>query len=291
MLGERDLALLAALAEHKILSTYQLYVLFFTSQRRAQDCVQRLRACGLIQTFTWRGATAGARSSDRHFLSERGASVVAASLGCSRKDLGWIPRSEEQAKTRMPHLSGVNAFFCSLVEATLASPGYGLATWRPEHRLATPYGVIQPDGAGRLLHPRGEIEYVFEYDRRTENRAALARKLAAYCRIIAGSAVGRFPNVVFAVVGEDREAALRSILLEALSEQWVAAAAHPGFYAASVTRLRRAGPLGVVWTDLLGHPGEPRLRLEDLPSGEASDFDLAECLGRRWRTRSGEGAA
>lgn len=294
MLGERDFALLATFAEHKILSTYQLHVLFFASIRRAQDCVLRLRESGLIHTFAWRSSASGARTSDRHFLSERGVSVVAAGLGCPRKALGWIPSTEAQAKARMPHLSGVNAFFCSLVEATLARPGYGLARWTPEHKLATPYGVIQPDGAGRLVHPGGSCEFVFEYDRRTENRAALERKLASYCRVIGGWRDGRFPSVLFAVVGEDREMALRRVLLDVLSERWEpddAPSARPGFYATSVTRLRQDGHLGAVWTDLLAHHGEPRLRIADLAATEASVIELAECLGRRWRPRANEGAA
>lgn len=290
VLGERELAVLVALAEHKILSTSQIELLFYDSPRRAQQMLFELRSHGLIHTFTWRGA--GTREADRHCLSGEGARYGARSLGVRVRDLGDLPKSEAHAKRLMPHRSGVNAFFCGLVVATLGRPGYGLQCWTDEHKLRTPYGEVQPDGFGRLLHPGGANEFYFEYDLSTEHRAALRTKFLNYLRVASHweDPDGEpFPSVLFVVPGEDRELDLLRTLLKAVGG-WDAAQAQTArlpFYCSTVTRVR-SGPLGPVWRDMLQRPAK-RLRLDEVAAIDGSGFDLSECLGRRWRRTGADG--
>lgn len=216
VLDELDLALLVSLAEHKILSTYQLMVLFFDSLRTAQKRIKGLKDEGLIYTFAWRNRRTQ-RDSDRHFLSSRGAALVGELQGLTRAQLGWIPADEQEARKRLWHISGANAFFCELIEATLHTDDTGLLTWRPEHQIRSQKAWIQPDGFGRLLHPGGVSEFFFEFDRSTENRGPMIAKFTRYLRVGPSWPHGprAFPSVLVLVPDQDREAWLQDHLAAA----------------------------------------------------------------------------
>lgn len=288
--GAREFAVLVALAEHKILATSQIAVLLFRSERSTQRILGVLRSAGSIESFAWRET---AREADRHFLTPPGAQLVASHLGCRVAALGAMPRDEDHARALMPHRSGVNAFFCGLVEQTLGRPGYGLETWTDEHKVRTPYGEVQPDGFGRLLHAGGATEFYFEYDRSTENRASLLTKFTSYLRIASTwqSIDDRpFPSVLFVVTKDDRELALLKALLAATG-RWNPTRATSGrlpLYCSTVARLKSKGHLGAVWRDMLA--SSARLRLDELATIDGSAYDLSACLGRRWQ-KPGEAGA
>lgn len=288
---ELDLALLVCLAEHKILSTYQLMVLFFDSLRTAQKRIKDLRGAGLISTFSWRNRRTQ-RDSDRHFLSAAGAAVACDYLSVTRAQLGWIPKGAEEARTRLWHLSGANAFFCELIEATLHTADVGLLTWRPEHQVRTKAAWIQPDGFGRLAHPGGISEFFFEFDRATENRGPLVAKFTRYLRVGASWPTGAtaFPSVLVLVPDEDREAALRSLLAEAATgAEPEAAAIARRFYSCNLDLLKRLGQLEEVWRPIL-EASSRRVRITAVAPaeglgqspGQSLGGSLGQCLGRRW---------
>jgi hypothetical protein len=283
-LDECDIALLVALAEHKILSTYQLMVLFFDSLRTAQKRIKGLKDAGFIQTFSWRNRRSN-RDSDRHVLSAAGAALVCERQNLTRAQLGWIPVDEHDARKRLWHISGANAFFCELIEATLETTDTGLLTWRPEHQIKTAGATIQPDGGGRILHPGGISEFLFEYDRSTENRGPMIAKFARYLRVVASwrGEPSLFPSVLVLVPDHDREAWLRSHLATA------AAAAEPEeamvttrFYASNLALLKARGVLGAIWRPILG---SGRVGITALPTSDHTPDEavLASSLGRRWR--------
>ncbi|MFA5787262.1 MAG: replication-relaxation family protein [Actinomycetota bacterium] len=285
-LDERDFEILVALVEYKVLSTYQIAVLFFSSLRRAQYSIQQLKDLDLLRTFTWKAAGYNARSSDRHYLSERGAAVAAKYLNRPRKDLPALPRTDGEAKAGMPHRSGVNAFFCSLVDVCFKAQGYGLATWQPERREQGQRRAIQADAFGRLVHPGGTIEFYFEYDRNTENHQALVSKFIGYLEYGEFEASLRrlHPNVLFLVPSEGRERNLERALVDALaSGNAPAPSAPPPYYSTNLDLIRSAGHLGPTWREILG--GKDRLRFDELAVSERHYFTLAECLGHRWRLK------
>jgi len=120
-----------------------------------------------------------------------------------------VPDSSYRTNKLIAHRLGVNAFFCALAEASRAFRGQCLATWRPEHWVRTRTAEVKPDGFGRYLHPGGACEFYFEYDRATEARGALTRKLEGYLKLAAGwtreQELTGFPNVLVLVPEEGRE--------------------------------------------------------------------------------------
>jgi hypothetical protein len=284
-LDVRARAVLHALAEHKILSTDQIEILYFGSDRSAQRVLAELRDAGLIVTFEWRSSKR-TRDTNRHFLSPAGARLVATSRRCRVADLGAIPVDADAAELQMPHRSGVNRFFGDLVRQTLKLPGYGVETWRDEHKLRTSFGEVQPDSFGRLLHPGGAVEFYFEYDRDTEHIKPLIDKFVSYLRIASTweSPDGKpFPSVLFVVPKDDRELNLLRALLKAV-EEWDptrASTARLPLYCTTVARLAKGGQLGAVWRDMLvRRPG--RLRLDELPVIDGLPYHLGDCLGHRF---------
>jgi hypothetical protein len=205
-LDERDRAILRALLEHKVLTTNQLKALFFRSLRRCQHRLRELKDLEIIESFQPRRPFARGRSPEHHFLTELGVSVLAHTEGIPRGQLPWIPDATYEDNRNLRHRMGVNAFFCSLVEASLQYEGHCLHRWRPEGKVKTGAGEIQPDGFGRYLHPGGACEFYLEYDRGTEGPTALSEKLRGYLIFSAGWGEGAaFPNVLVLVPTQRRE--------------------------------------------------------------------------------------
>ncbi|HEX6206955.1 MAG TPA: replication-relaxation family protein [Actinomycetota bacterium] len=275
----RDVAILRALLEHKILTTSQLSILFFRSLRRCQQRLKDLTDLGLLGSFDPRRGFAAGRLPDHQFLTELGASVLAHRDGVPRGHLPWVPDESYADNRNLRHRMGVNAFFCALVEASRATDGHCLHRWAPERKVRTRAGEIQPDGFGRYLHPAGACQFYLEYDRGTEGPAALTRKLRSYLRFAGGwGEKASFPNLLVVVPISSRE--------ENVEEGLVAAGRGSGrkadvpLFIASERLLASLGVLGAVWRP----PGEgdERLRLTELPAVDASLFDRTRCLGRAW---------
>lgn len=210
-----------------------------------EKVIQDLREAGLIVTFEWRSSKR-TRDTNRHFLSPVGARLVATWRRCRVADLGAIPVDVDAAAKLMPHRAGVNRFFADLVRETLKRPGYGVETWRDEHKLRTPFGEVQPDSFGRLLHPGGAVEFYFEYDRDTEHIKPLIDKFVSYLRIAStwqSEESKRFPSVLFVVPKDNRELNLLRALLKAV-EEWDptrASSARLPLYCTTVARLAKSG--------------------------------------------------
>jgi Replication-relaxation len=278
-LDERDRAILHALLEHKVLTTHQLRVLFFRSLRRCQHRLRELKDLEIISSFPPPQEFGKGRLPDHHFLTSLGRSVVAHLDGIPRDDLPWIPDEGYGDNRNLRHRMGVNAFFCSLAEASLRHEGHCLERWRPERRVRTRAGEIQPDGFGRYLHPGGACEFYLEYDRATEGITALSEKLRGYLRVSGGWGEGaQFPNVLVLVPTERREGEV--------VRAWTQAA-HPGrkpstvpVFVTNEDLLGVLGVLGPVW--LPAGQGQDRPCLTGLPATDAGPYELGRCLGQYW---------
>lgn len=287
-LDERDVGILVALVEHKLLTTGHIQALFFNSARRAQTKVQELRELGFIHTLN---ARARGRRPDRHHLTDLGAQVAAFYLARPRSELR-VPTTEAEARVGLPHRLGVNEFFCRLVRACEGASGYGVQTWEDEHKVRAGGREIQPDGFGRLLHPGGAVELLLEYDRGTEHFWAVVTKLGNYlsvCSARPADSLERFPNVLLVVPGRGREELLRRALAVAV-ERWDLAKARSArmpFYATHRALLREAGHLGPIWLPLAA-PAK-RLRITELDGTTEGLWDLSECLRVRWIQGEWEG--
>jgi hypothetical protein len=205
--------------------------------------------------------------------------VLAQLDGVPRDDLPWVPDQSYRDNRNLRHRMGVNAFFCSLAEASLGQGGHCLHRWRPEGKVHTRAGEIQPDGFGRYLHPGGACEFYLEYDRATESITALAQKLRGYLRFAAGWGEGvQFPNVLVLVPTERREAEIVRAWTGA--KRRATKGVRVPMFVTSEQLLTVRGVLGPVWLP----PGsdEERLCLTELPATDASPYELDRCLGKYW---------
>ncbi|HUG88220.1 MAG TPA: replication-relaxation family protein [Actinomycetota bacterium] len=275
----RDVAILRALLEHKVLTTHQIHVLFFRSRRRCQHRLSELKNERLLSSFEPRRDFGQGRSPEHHFLTEHGVSILARKMGVAHGDLPWVPDAGYEDNRNLRHRMGVNAFFCALAEASRAVEGHCLHRWAPERKVRTRAGEIQPDGFGRYLHPGGACEFYLEYDRGTEGPAALAGKLRSYLRFAAALGEGApFPNVFVVVPNPSREGDVGEGL--ATVRRKPEAKADLPLFVTSEELLNGRGVLGAVWL-AMDEEGE-RLALPDLPAVDAAPYDRGRCLGRSW---------
>jgi Replication-relaxation len=283
-LDERDLAILLSMLEHKVLTTQQITSLHFRSLRRCQHRMRELKDLGLVSSFSVGRGFGEGRAPACWYLTKRGLVEIADAKDVRVSDLPWVPDHSYRTNKLIAHRLGVNAFFCALAEASRAFQGHCLATWRPEHWVRTRAAEIKPDGFGRYLHPSGACEFYLEYDRATEARGALTRKLEGYLRLAAGWTKERelvgFPNVLVLVPEEEREEEVSTAYRSATTSLHVSGSLASSFplHVASEDRLTELGVLGAVWKPVIAD-GD-RLSLVDLPAGPRDLYRATRCLGR-----------
>jgi hypothetical protein len=283
-IDERDHRVLLHLLEHKILTTHQISSLCFRSLRRCQHRMRELKDLELVSSFSvGRGFGEGRAPACWH-LTKQGLVEIADAKDVRVSDLPWVPDSSYRTSKLIAHRLGVNAFFCALAEASKAFQGHCLATWRPEHWVRTRAAEIKPDGFGRYLHPDGACEFYFEYDRATEARGALTRKLEGYLKLAAGwtkeqELVG-FPNLLVLVPEGVREGEVAKAFRSATTSLHVSGSLASSFplYVANEDRLTEVGVLGPAWKSM-STDGE-RLPLTGLPVRRGELRRVDRCLGR-----------
>lgn len=284
-LAERELAVLRALFDYKVLFTSQVAILFYRSLRRAQDKLQEMSELRLIERD---------QNSSQWFIRENGVRVVAVLMRKARSQIDWMPRhSWYHDGNPMDHMLGVNRFFVSLVEMSLQNDGQGLHTWTPERFVRTRSAWIKHDGFGRYLHSQGDCDFYLEFDRATEHRAQLAKKLYGYLALAdywTEDGSGQIPNLLVVVPTETRERAFDRALVTALErfELRRAKIAELPFFVTSDSFIEERGILGQVWRRLTPTEDPPlilkeRISLVELPAKDASPYHLVDCFSRKFR--------
>ncbi len=288
-LTARDVAILYALYDHRVLLTEHVKVLFFGSLRRAQDSLKQLRALRLVTSWLPPQARGKGRAPGHHMLTEGGIQFVALRKGVARSELKWTPPDNpaDAPATYLAHRIGVNAFFCALVDASMSLDGQGLAMWTPERTVRTPDGWIRPDGFGRLIHPAGTCDFYFEYDRGTESTTQLTDKLAGYMGVARDwteRGPEHFPNLLILCPDARRERAVTVAFRDAKARFSAAPKlARLPFFVASEDLVYERGVLGRIWASLPAIA--ERLSIIELPCQSGLDHPLSSCLGRYWRER------
>jgi hypothetical protein len=285
-IDERDHHVLLLLLEHKILTTHQITSLCFRSLRRCQHRMRELKVMGLVSSFSvGRGFGEGRAPACWH-LTKLGLVEIADAKRVRTSDLAWVPDSSYRTNQLLAHRLGVNAFFCALAEASRTLQGHCLATWRPEHSVRTRAADVKPDGFGRYLHPGGACEFYFEYDRATEARGALTRKLEGYLRLAAGwtseQELTGFPNVLVLVPEDEREWEVATAFRSATTSLHVSGslASSCPLYVANEDRLTEVGVIGAAWRHV-PTDGE-RFSLTELPPRSRDPYRATRCLGRHF---------
>lgn len=297
-LNQREREILRTLFDQELLLTYQLRVLFFSSLRRCQDVLKKLSDLGLIQRDYPSQPVGVGKGQSQWTLTESGVRVVAVMLGLPRSSIEWMPRkSFHDADRHLDHLLGVNRLFVSLVEASLLHPDHGLEKWVTERYLRTKKSWIRHDGFGRYQHPGGACDFYLEYDRGTEWRDQLVRKLRGYILMAIKwteeEDPRQFVNLLVVVPNDKREAAFDRALeaaVESLDVDEKTAVKLP-FFITSEEVLADRGMLGRVWRKFAPPPKKrplaslflaERLSFVELPVKKAGPYDLERCLGKKW---------
>jgi hypothetical protein len=279
-LTDRDREIALTLYKHRILTSSQLTLLFFSGRRRAMDRLLFLYRARVLDRFYPPRPFAHGKPQAHWLLDEVGAHIVAACLGLDRRKLPWRQRENWGAHPQLAHRLETNTFVTDLIAATLPHPTLGVAEWQGSGsvRDQMPEGVgLVPDAGFLLTTQAGVIDCVLEWDRGTEPGSVLEYKLRMY-RKAAGRSHDRC-CVLFVVPGTRRVSTL-AVAAERAAGTQVYGDAWPVFVA-TVPELREFGPLGAIWQPL----GERRapLRLETLPASDLEPPDPADALGWRWR--------
>jgi hypothetical protein len=294
----RDREVALYLYRHRVLTTDQLQLLFFSSRRRAQDRLLLLYRNRVLDRF-YPPAPFGSGKPEAHWLlDEAGAVLVAAMQDLERKQLGWQRRDDWGSHPQLAHQLETNRVVTDLIAATLSDPGLGVSEWWPPAEAANHLnqrrrGRVLPDAGFFLETPAGPIECYLEWDRATEPQQRLAEKLLAYRRAEADLFdEGKPPRcILFVVPGERRLQTLRRAY-GAFQSEHERRASRGSFrsldgrwplLASTTIRLRADGPLAPVWERLDVETARP-LALTDLPArGDPTPVGLSDTLGRRWR--------
>lgn len=280
-LTDRDREIALTLYEHRILTSSQLTLLFFSGRRRAMDRLLFLYRHRVLDRFYPPRPFTYGKPQAHWLLDEAGAHIAAACLGIDRRQLAWRQRENWGAHPQLAHHLEVNTFVTNLIAATLPHPALGVATWSGPVTLRDDPGLerarLVPDAGFLLTTPAGVVDCVLEWDRGTEPGAVLDRKLRRYSK--AATYTRQRRCVLFVVPGERRA----RTLADAAGQNGSAFIrdASPVFVA-TMPELREFGPLGPIWQPLGDHRCAP-LRLEALPVADLEPHDPADALGRRWR--------
>jgi len=279
-LTDRDREIALTLYEHRILTSSQLTLLFFSGRRRAMDRLLFLYRARVLDRFYPPRPFAYGKPQAHWLLDEAGAHIAAACLGLDRRALAWRPRENWGTHPQLAHHLEANTFVIDLIAATLPHPALGVVEWRgsvsARDQMQDSVGLV-PDAGLLLATPAGVIDCVLEWDRGTETGSVLEHKLRMY-RKAAGRSRDR-RRVLFVVPGARRAATLAQAAGRAAARQ-VHHEVWPVFVA-TVPELREFGPLGPIWQPLDNQRAP--LRLEALPVSDLEPLDPAGALGRRWR--------
>jgi Replication-relaxation len=297
-LTERDREVALYLYRHRVLTTDQLQLLFFSSRRRAQDRLLFLYRNRVLDRFYPARPFSSGKPEAHWLLDEAGAILIAAMHDVERKQLGWQRRDDWGSHPQLAHQLETNRFLTDLIAATLSDPGLGVSEWWPpaeaaDHLNERRRGRVLPDAGFYLETPAGPIECYLEWDRATETQQRLAEKLLAYRRAEAELFdEGKPPRcILFVVPGPRRLTTLRRAFgdfererarrgsrgsIHSLHGSWP-------LIATSASRLHAEGHLATVWERLDERSGL-LVALTDLPvRDDMKPPDLSATLGRRWR--------
>jgi hypothetical protein len=271
-LTARDMTLLGWLADHGVLTSFQIAHALYPSINFAQRRLRTLLAHGVVDRFRPQRPDGG--SYPYHYvLAQLGVDVVAAQRGeaLPRRDQARLRRWHLTNRANLPHLLGVNDFFTRLAGHERTHPGSALARWWPaarcqqmgafadpdedDVRIIAYTPRVRPDGHGVWNEHGATVPFFVEHDTGTERPLRrLVDKLDGYVDL--ARVTGRIWPVLFWLPSAARERHLHQLLTEGGVRLPVATAARDD--AAAVGR----SPAEAVWW--LHRRDAPLLRLSDL---------------------------
>lgn len=227
-LTDRDHLLLGWLADHGVLTSFQIAHALYPSLDFAQRRLRKLCEAGLIGRFRPFQAEGGTYPY-HYLLDQLGVDVVASQRGDD------IPRRDQARKRRwhltnranLPHLLATNQFFIDLAGHARTHPGTALQRWWPAARCQrlgafaendddiqvkayTP--SVRPDGHGIWREHDLTVPFFAEIDLSSEPLWKLIDKLTGYAALAAKT--GRVWPVLYCLTSPTRERHLHKQLAQ-----------------------------------------------------------------------------
>lgn len=186
-LTDRDRHILGLICWHRVVTTSQVQMMFFSDRNTAQHRMTRLYQLRLVERF--RLPHAG-REAEYHYVLDRlGAFVVAVmALPDLNREVKLRWRADQAlaiaTSQRLAHTVGTNDLFVRLVAAGRHNPDAELVTWWGERYCKANLGeVVRPDGVGVWREGEATVTFCLEYDRGTEPLGRISAKADDYARL------------------------------------------------------------------------------------------------------------
>ncbi len=231
-LTDRDHILLGWLADHGVLTSFQIAHALFPSRDFAQERLRKLTNLKVLARFRPQKPDGG--SYPYHYvLDQLGVDVVAAQRGdeMPRRDQARLRRWHLTNRANLPHLLGVNQFFIDLAGYARTHPETNLDRWWPASRcqvagafrepgednvMVLAYKAkVRPDGHGIWTERDRQTSFFVEFDTGSEPLWKLVDKLDGY------TALAKMYRRVWPVLFSLHSAARERRLHQALSEDGV----------------------------------------------------------------------
>ncbi|GAA0460150.1 hypothetical protein Aca07nite_42150 [Actinoplanes capillaceus] len=238
-LTDRDHVLLGWLADHGVLTSFQVAHALYPSLDFAQRRLRKLCQVELLARFRPFRAEGGTHPY-HYVLGQLGTEIVAIARGEDppRKDQARRRRWHLTNRANLPHLLGVNQFFTDLAAYARTHPSASLDRWWPASRYATRSAFLEesdpptlaayipkvrPDGYGVFSEDGGRVSFYLEYDTGSEPLTTLIAKVDGYREL--AHVTGRSYPVLFWLHSSVRELHLHQRLTAAGVRYPVATAA------------------------------------------------------------------
>lgn len=190
-LTERDLAIMQAVQDYRVLTTQQLQQLFFPSLHQTYARLSLLYHHGFLDRV-FLGVHADKMNTPiLYVLDKRGAECLQAERGI---EVQWGKRTKDISAQFLEHTIAINTVRIAVAKACGANTPYILLEWRAENDLKADYdrvtirkdnGRLQsvsviPDSYFVVDTPRGKAAFFLELDRGTMTTKRFKTKILAY---------------------------------------------------------------------------------------------------------------
>lgn len=196
-LTERDLDIVQAVYECRVLTTQHLQTLFFPSAHTAYARLSALYHHGLLER-KFLGLYADKMNTPiLYILDKRGAELLRAERGI---EVVWTRDSRLLTTTFLEHTLAINTVRVAVMKACQTTAGISLLTWQGENDLKADYDRVNirsesgrlvnvsviPDSYFALQTPHGAAHFFLELDRGTMTTKRFKTKIVAYQTYYAG---------------------------------------------------------------------------------------------------------
>jgi hypothetical protein len=203
-LTPRDLRVILAVHDHRVLRRDQIERLLFPSKNTANERLKRLHQHGYLARRRLPVEYGEGSSQALYLLASRGAQIVAEQLGLDLAEIGWARSHNHVSTLFLEHTLMINDMRIAITLGA-ARQGYHVERWiredalkvapdrvwiepEPGHRRCV---ALVPDAYGCLSTGSRRTHFFVEADRATETNRRWAQKVLAYLAYVRSGAYAR----------------------------------------------------------------------------------------------------